>query len=228
MAVIFIRTVIIYAVLFAVFRLMGKRQIGELQPSELVSTLILSQIASQPIASQSIPLSYGIVPVVAVVCLEVIASYLTTRVPGLKRIFVGRPSILIDRGKIDRAELLRQRVTVEELMSELRSNGIADPGDVYYAVMEESGSISVLLRAAASPPSREDLGVAARERGIARLVISDGVINRENLAALGKNERWLMKRLGEEGLTANEVFVMTCDEVSNVRIVKKRRKGGEK
>ncbi|MBO4869402.1 MAG: DUF421 domain-containing protein [Clostridia bacterium] len=226
MAVIFIRTVIIYAVLFAVLRLMGKRQIGELQPSELVSTLILSQIASQPIASQSIPLSYGIVPVVAVVCLEVIASYLTTRVPALKRIFVGRPSILIDRGRIDQAELLRQRVTVEELMSELRSNGVADPGDVYYAVMEESGSISVLLKAPASPPARQDLGVEADERGMARLVISDGVINRENLAALGKNERWLMKRLGEAELTAADVFVMTCDEKSNVRIVKKRGKGG--
>ena len=130
MAVIFLRALIIYVILFLVLRLMGKRQIGELQPSELVSTLILSQIASQPIIEKNIPLSYGIVSVCAVVCLEVIASYLMTRVPFLKRFFVGKPSVLIERGKVDQSELLRQRITIEELMSQLRQQGVGDPGDV--------------------------------------------------------------------------------------------------
>lgn len=226
MAVILIRTVLIYTVLLCVIRLMGKRQIGELQPSELVTTLILSQIASQPIASQSVPISYGLVPVAAVVCLEVTASYLTARVPFLKRVFIGKPSILIDRGKIDRDELLRQRVTVEELMSELRSRGVGDPGDVYYAVMEENGSISVILRAASSPQTRGDTGADPGEKGMARIVISDGVIDTENLSALGKNAEWLNKKLKENRLTADRVFLMTCDDGDNVRIVKKQKRRG--
>lgn len=223
MAVIFLRTVIIYAVLLCVVRLMGKRQIGQLQPSELVTTLILSQIASQPIVSQSVPLSYGIVPVVAVVCIEVIASYLSARVPALKRIFIGKPSVLIKRGVIDQAELLRQRVTVEELMSELRGKGVGDPGDVYYAVMEENGTISVIQNAGSTPPSRDDAGVSTPEKGISRLIISDGKINRENLSALDKDESWLKKRLAEAELEPDDIFIMTCDDSSAVRIVKKRK-----
>lgn len=228
MAVILIRTVLIYAALLLVIRLMGKRQIGELQPSELVTTLILSQIASQPIASQSIPISYGIVPVVAVVCLEVVASFLASRIPFLKRVFVGKPSVLINRGKIDEKELMRQRVTVEELMSELRSKGVGDPGEVYYAVMEENGSISVIPKASSSPLTRQDAGAEAKENGMARLVISDGVVNRRNLEALDKNEAWLNKRLGEARVSPEDVFIMTCDDASNVRIVKKQRKRGVK
>ena len=145
MTVIFFRTVIIYLILLLVLRLMGKRQIGELQPSELVTTLLLSQIASQPILAQNVPIAYGVIPVCIVVCLEVILSFIMTRVPFLKRLFVGKPSILINKGKMDTKELMRVRVTVEELMSELRSHGVGDPADVYYAVMEENGSISVLL-----------------------------------------------------------------------------------
>jgi uncharacterized membrane protein YcaP (DUF421 family) len=226
MAVILIRTVLIYTVLLCVIRLMGKRQIGELQPSELVTTLILSQIASQPIASQSIPISYGLVPVAAVVCLEVIASYLTAKVPFLKRVFVGRPSILINRGRLDRRELLRQRVTVEELLSELRSRGVGDPGDVYYAVMEENGSISVILRAASSPLTRRDSGADPGEKGMARIVISDGVVNADNLSALGKDGGWLGKKLKENSVTPDRVFLMTCDDGDNVCIVKKQKGRG--
>ncbi len=227
MAVIFCRTVIIFIVMILVLRLMGKRQIGELQPSELVTTLILSQIASQPIVSQSIPVSYGIAPVCVVVCLEVIASFVMTRVPFLKRLFIGKPSILIDRGKLDTKELMRVRVTVEELMSELRSHGVGDISDVYYAVMEENGSISVLLKAGGCAATRDDLNVGAKEPGMARLIISDGVVNYENLKKLGKNERWLYKRLKEKNITVRNVFMMTCNDNSDVSIVKKRKEGSK-
>lgn len=227
MTVIFFRTIIVYVIMLLVLRLMGKRQIGELQPSELVTTLILSQIASQPIVSQNIPVTYGIVPVCVVVCLEVIASFVMTRVPFLKRLFVGKPSILIDRGKLDVKELLRVRVTFEELMSELRSQGVGDPSDVYYAVMEENGSISVLLKADSTAPTNKDMKIKAAERGMARLVISDGVVNTENLKKLGKDRLWLDKQLKNSGVTADKVFMMTCNDLNEINLVKKQ-KGGSK
>lgn len=227
MTVIFFRTIIVYVIMLLVLRLMGKRQIGELQPSELVTTLILSQIASQPIVSQNIPVTYGIVPVCVVVCLEVIASFVMTRVPFLKRLFVGKPSILIDRGKLDVKELLRVRVTFEELMSELRSQGVGDPSDVYYAVMEENGSISVLLKADSTSPTNKDMKIKAAERGMARLIISDGVVNTENLKKLGKDRSWLDKQLKNSGVTADKVFMMTCNDMNEINLVKKQ-KGGSK
>ena len=228
MTVIFFRTVIIYLILLLVLRLMGKRQIGELQPSELVSTLLLSQIASQPILAQNVPIAYGIIPVCIVVCVEVILSFVMTRVPFLKRLFVGKPSILINKGKMDTKELLRVRVTVEELMSELRSHGVGDPADVYYAVMEENGSISVLLKAASETVRRKDTDIKAEESGISRLIISDGVVNTENLKKAGKDEKWLKKQLDQSKLCAEDVFMMTCSDASGVYTVKKQKKGGGK
>ncbi len=227
MTVIFFRTIIVYVILLLVLRLMGKRQIGELQPSELVTTLMLSQIASQPIVMQNIPVTYGIVPVCVVVCLEVIASFVMTRVPFLKRLFVGKPSILIDRGKVDVKELMRVRVTFEELMSELRSQGVGDPSDVYYAVMEENGSISVLLKSDSNTPSKKDMNIKAAERGMARLIISDGVVNTENLRKLGKDGFWLKKQLEKSGLSADKVFMMTCNDASEIYIVKKQKGGSQ-
>lgn len=220
--VIFFRTVIIYLILILVLRLMGKRQIGELQPSELVTTLLLSQIASQPILAQNVPIAYGIIPVFIVVCLEVIFSFIMTRVPFLKRLFVGKPSILIDKGKVDTKELLRVRVTVEELMSELRSHGVGNPGDVYYAVMEENGSISVLMKAKSDTVRRNDLELDVKDAGISRLIISDGVVNVENLKKLGKNEMWLKKQLTQNNLDIKDVFMMTCDDNSQIYTVKKQ------
>ena len=228
MTVIFFRTVIIYLILLLVLRLTGKRQIGELQPSELVTTLLLSQIASQPILAQNVPITYGVIPVCIVVCLEVIASYFMTRVPPLKRLFVGKPSILIDKGRIDTKEMMRVRVTVEELMSELRSHGVGDPCDVYYAVMEENGSISVLMKAASDTVRRKDFKLNAKDGGISRLIISDGVINKENLKKLGKNENWLKKQLDNSGLKAKDVFMMTCSDTDKIYTVKKQKKGGGK
>lgn len=222
MMVIFFRTVIIYLILILVLRLMGKRQIGELQPSELVTTLLLSQIASQPILAQNVPIAYGIIPVFIVVCLEVIFSFIMTRVPFLKRLFVGKPSILIDKGKVDTKELLRVRVTVEELMSELRSHGVGNPGDVYYAVMEENGSISVLMKAKSDTVRRNDLELDVKDAGISRLIISDGVVNVENLKKLGKNEMWLKKQLTQNNLDIKDVFMMTCDDNSQIYTVKKQ------
>lgn len=222
MTVIFFRTVIIYLILILVLRLMGKRQIGELQPSELVTTLLLSQIASQPILAQNVPIAYGIIPVFIVVCLEVIFSFIMTRVPFLKRLFVGKPSILIDKGKVDTKELLRVRVTVEELMSELRSHGVGNPGDVYYAVMEENGSISVLMKAKSDTIRRNDLELDVKDAGISRLIISDGVVNVENLKKLGKNEMWLKKQLTQNNLDIKDVFMMTCDDNSQIYTVKKQ------
>lgn len=228
MTVIFFRTVIIYLILLLVLRLMGKRQIGELQPSELVTTLLLSQIASQPILAQNVPIAYGVIPVCIVVCLEVIFSFVMTRVPFLKRIFVGKPSILIDKGKIDTKELLHVRVTVEELMSELRSHGVGDPADVYYAVMEENGSISVILKAASETVRRKDIDIKAEESGISRLIISDGVVNTENLKKSGKDENWLQKQLQQSKLRSEDVFMMTCTDTSQIYTVKKQKKGGRK
>ena len=92
------RTLFLYVLITVVIRAMGKRQVGELEMSELVTTLLLSQIVSLPIEDPSIPLSHVLLPVLIIVTVEIITTYLKGRVNILKRVFESRPSILIFRG----------------------------------------------------------------------------------------------------------------------------------
>ncbi|MBR4255816.1 MAG: DUF421 domain-containing protein, partial [Clostridia bacterium] len=110
---------------------------------------------------------------------------------------------------------------------ELRSQGVGDPSDVYYAVMEENGSISVLLKSDSNTPSKKDMNIKAAERGMARLIISDGVVNTENLRKLGKDGFWLKKQLEKSGLSTDKVFMMTCNDASEIYIVKKQKGGSQ-
>ncbi len=222
MTVMFFRTIIVYIILLTVLRLMGKRQIGELQPSELVTTLLLSEIASQPITDDSVPLVYGIVPVIVVLSLEVIASFSVTKIPRLKRLFLGSPSVLINKGKLDISEMKKCRISAEELMRELRENGIGDIATVRYCIMEENGKISVIRNAADENATASDVGADNGEKGISRPVIVDGEINRDECVALGRNEDWINKQLKKNKISSpDEVFLLTCDDCDNIYIVLK-------
>ena len=172
-------------------RLMGKRQLGELEVSELVSTLLLSDIAALPITDQNIPLVYAIIPIILITTFEISLSVLLTRVPMLKNLISPRPSALIRKGKIDAKEMSRNRISIDELFSELRQKDVSDISDVEYAIMEQNGKITVIKKKSASPPTLTDLGISAEESGISHIIISDGRIDVFGLKQTGKKRQWL-------------------------------------
>ena len=208
MTVMFFRTIIIYFLLLLVLKLMGKRHIGELQPSDLVTTLLLSEIASQPVTDDNIPLVYGVVPVVVVLAVEVIISYLITRNKKLKDVFLGKPSVLIERGVIRAGEMRRVRLTVEELMSQLRQKDVPDISQVYYHKNEWKS------RSTVTSPRRERAGIARR------YLHEDDA----NVKTAGKDEAWLYKQLEPKKLKPEEIFLMTCDDAGTIYIVKNKDK----
>ena len=136
MASIFIRSIIIYVFLGFSLKMMGKRQIGELEVGELVSTLVVSEVAVLPIADPDVPLLNAIVPIVLVVCLEIIISSVKNKSEKLKKCIEGEPVFLIFRGKLIQSALADNRMSVNELLCEVRMQGIANINDVYYAVLE--------------------------------------------------------------------------------------------
>ncbi len=222
MTVMFFRTVLIYVLLLIVLRLMGKRQIGELQPSELVTTLLLSEIASQPITDDNIPIVYGIVPVVIVVAFEVTASFTVTKFACLKKLFLGSPSMLIERGKLNISEMKKCRLSVEELMRELREKNIGDISSVRYCIMEENGKISVIQNAPNQTATAADVNVNNPEKGIARPLVVDGKISEKECSALGHSTDWIGKQLKKHKISrVEDVFLLTCDDCDNVYIILK-------
>ncbi len=224
MITIFFRTVLIYLLLTGAMHLMGKRQIGELEVSELITTLLLSEIAALPIDNQEIPVMYAVIPIITLLTMEVGTSAILARCPRLKQKVVSTPSMLIRKGTLDQRELTRNRLSVDELLAALRQQGVTDPEQVEYAIMEKNGSMSIILWEAYRPAAAQDVGAQTKESGLMHLIISDGVVNRYNLSLIGRDDAWLEATLRERRVECREVLYLLCDDVGKVEMVKKDRR----
>ena len=221
MITIILRTVFLYFLVLFVIRLMGKRQIGELQTSEFIITVLLSEIASAPVTNADLPLTRAIVPVLVLLALELSISAALLHSDFLKRIFYGSPSVLIARGKISIREMRKNRMEMDELLSELRQCGISDPADVEYAILEENGRLSVFPTAENAPLTPKDMNLKKKETGIAHVCLIDGRVIDRNLALAGWTRERLDAELKQRGLSAPEVFVFTVDDGGKITCVKK-------
>ena len=216
------RTIILYILIIAGIRLMGKRQVGELEPSELVLSLIIADLASVPMQDFGIPLLAGVVPILSLLSLTMILSVLTMRSVRFRALLCGRPSLIIREGRVDQREMARNRLTVDELLEELRGQGYTDLSVVKYAILETNGKLSVLPYANQKPPTARQLKVAAEEGGLPRVVISDGRLLERNLKALGHDRPWLEVQLQKRGCRdAGEVFLMMVDEQDSIYLARR-------
>ena len=218
MITLFFRTLIIYLLLMLTLRLMGKRQIGELEISELVCTLLLSELAAIPISDNSLPMAYSIIPIFLIAVTEFIISDVKNRAPLLKRLMDGRPSVLVRKGKMMESEFRRSRISVEEFLAACRLQGVGDPADLYYAVLEQNGQLSLLLKKEASPITPEMLSLSIQENGMAHAVITDGILNEKELALCGKDKKWLSILLSAYGRKQEEVFLLLVDDAGSIHL----------
>lgn len=212
MLTILLRTVIIYVVLIGTMRLMGKRQLGELEVSELVTTLLISEIASLPIGNPSLPVMHAVIPLITILALEVSLSVLLLKCPKLKGLASARPSVLIRHGQVDQKEMRRIRISIDELVSEVRQSGLPSLEDVDYAILEQNGKISIIPRRTSQPPDAKLLGISPKENGVVHVLIGDGRIDEHNLKLLRLDREWLYDRLSEKLLALEEVFFLGMDD----------------
>lgn len=218
---ILLRTVVIYLFLLTIMRLMGKRQLGELEVSELVSTLLLSDIAALPITDPNIPLIHAIIPIIIITTFEITLSVVLTKLPALKNLISTRPSTLIRNGTIDKKEMLKNRISIDELFSELRQKDISDISEVGYAIMEQNGKLTVIKKRLNTPPTLNDLGLTADESGISHIIISDGRIDKYGLKQVKKSKEWLEGYLKAKKLSPSDIYVMTLDDLGKAYIIKR-------
>ncbi len=216
MAIAFIRTVILYLLIIAGIRLMGKRQVGELEPSELVLDLIIADLAAVPMQDFGIPLLSGIVPILTLLCITMVLSVLTMKSVRFRAVICGRPSIIVENGKIRQSEMRRNRFTVDELMEELRLKGVTDLSKIKYAVLETNGQLSVLPYADDLPVTAGQMQLKPEEKGLPVVIINDGRVLDHNLRLRGLDREWLAKQLKAGGVKrTQEVFLLTVDERNN-------------
>ena len=223
MLTIFVRTALVYVILIATMRLMGKRQLGELELTDLIVTLLISEIATLPIVDQNIQLAYAVIPLLTILSIELALSVLLLKFPALKPLTESRPSILVRNGRIDQKELSRNRISLAELMSEIRQAGYAGVEEISYAIVEQNGKLSVLPRRAAQPPDAQTLGMTPKEPGILHLLIEDGKRNTYNLNYIGLDDAWLDNVLAREKVREEEVFLLGRDDLGSLYWVKKEK-----
>lgn len=219
----FARTVILYFLIMIGLRLMGKRQIGELEPSELVLTMMISDLATVPMQDFGIPLLAGIIPILTLLALSMLISQLSLRNLRFRELVCGTPAILIREGVIQQRAMQKNRYTLDELLEELRCQGISCVEDVKYAVLENSGQLSVLPWARQQPPTAAQLQVDVEDAVVLPTVlINDGRVLQKNLAACGRDTAWLEERLLERQFSSpSEVFLLTLDEQGRISCIKK-------
>jgi len=218
---ILLRTSIIYLFLITIMRLMGKRQLGELEVSELVSTLLLSDIAALPITDQETPIVYAIIPIIIITTFEITLSVLLTRFPAFKNILSPRPSALIRAGKIDAKEMKKNRISIDELISELRQKDVYDLSEVEYAIMEQNGKITVVKKREYSQVTPKDLGIKLTESGLAHIIIADGHVDKHGLRQAKKSRSWLTGYLSAKKISPSDIYIMTLDDSEKVKIIKR-------
>ncbi len=211
MSIVFIRSVLLYVVVIFAVRLMGKRQLGELQPSELVITILISNIATLPLENPSVPLLTGVLPILALVCFEVITSWLSLRSKKLRKLISGSPKIIIRNGEIVQQTMRELRFTIDDLLVALRSQQIFTPEEVQFAIVETTGTVSVYPKSAYRPVTQSDIELDNPSENPPSVVVSDGVVIEKALTALGRDKRWLCRHLKEHGLTPEETFLAMTD-----------------
>lgn len=223
MLTVLIRTFIIYISLIFVMRLMGKRQLGELEISDLVTTFLISEIASLPITDTEIPLSHAIIPIIALLSLEVGISTLLSKFPKIKFIFSDRPSTLIKDGTLCKKAFEDSRLSFDELFSQLRQQGYDDISQIKYAILEQNGNITVIQQAKYKPLSPDTLGISVPESGLFHIIIERGKINLNGLNAVGYTEKKLNSVLSSLGYTPDDIYLMLINDALETRIIPKDR-----
>ncbi|MBQ8833555.1 MAG: DUF421 domain-containing protein [Oscillospiraceae bacterium] len=205
-----------YLLLMVGIRLLGKRQIGQMEASEFVVTMMAANLATIPMEDTELPLMSGVIPIVTLVVLELVLSWVIMKSVVLRKFLCGKPVILIDNGKLVLENLRRTRVTLDELTGHLRQKDVLDIRTVQYAILETDGNLSVFPFPKDKPASAKDAGIQAQKQLLPITIIEDGYVSKENLKKAGKDENWLARVLKNYNAQPTDALMLTVDTADQV------------
>lgn len=185
-----IKTLFLYFFIMLAYRLMGKKEVGELSIIDLIVTFLIAEMAALAIEEVNDSILMSIIPIITLVLIQIILSYLTMKLPKLRDFIDGKPSIIIKKGKIVFSEMTKLRYTLDDLLGQLRGQGVKSIEDVDYAVLENNGQLSVFQNTKDYPMP----------------LIMDGIIDYQILKEIGKDSKWLKNLIKENSLNIEDIF----------------------
>lgn len=213
MLTLIVRAIIVYLLVLVVFRLMGKRQIGEMQPFELVLTLVIADLATIPMAESAIPTLDGVVPLITLVVVHFALSFISKKSQGFRKVLNGKPVIVINPDGIDFAAIETLNMTVDDIFEAIRSAGYFKLEEIQYAIMETNGVVNVLPKSEFAPATNGDLKIKTEKSTIPYTIISEGKVLDENLLLLKYTKKELDNLLKKRQIKGVEnIGVFTIDK----------------
>lgn len=186
------RTILLYFVMLITFRVMGKREIGELSILDLVVFIMLGELAALGIIEADRPVWDQIIPMAVIVIIQIVLAYVSLKSGRFRHLIDGEPAILIRKGKIDEKQMRKQRYNMDDLLMQLREAGIGDVRDVEFAILEASGKLSVFQKQKGEH-NKDALPIFSFP------LIIDGEVQRPHLQMIDQTEEWLKKKLNKIG-----------------------------
>ena len=189
-----IRAVILYIAMVSVMRLMGKSVIGQLEPFEFVLVILIADLISVPMGDISVPIYSGILPLFTIMFVQILFSFFAMKYQRFRAMISGEPSVIINNGRFEEDEIRRNRVSIDDIIEQIRMQGHANLSEIAYAIMEVSGNISVILRNPA--PTNKP------QKVLPAVLINDGYLIRKKLARLKIKETEIDQALKAENINS--------------------------
>lgn len=218
------RSIIIYALVLVVFRLMGKRQIGQMQPFELVMTLIIADLATIPMAEMNVPLLHGIVPLLTLVVVHYFLIAITKCSTKINAFVSGKPIIIIDENGINYTAVKKLNISVDDLFESLREAGYFSFEQILFAIMETNGKMSVLPKASASPVSQDAMKIKTKENSLPVALVSDGKLLLDNLPSAKISKQQVLDFIKKQKINIKNILLLTSDKNGQVYLQQKNKK----
>ncbi len=192
MLVLFFRVMILYFLILVSLRLMGKREVGQLQPFDLVVNIMIADLASQPLSDVNIPLMAGILPVIVILFLQLLMSYLCVRSKRIRRIICGESVILVKNGRFNQKYMKNMLITVDDLTEMLRGCGLKDINDLDTLIIDTNGKASVTEK---------------KDKGLITTLIEYGEMNEDKISGLFLSKTDVIREMKKSGIyDVKEVF----------------------
>lgn len=193
--IITLKTVFFYFFIIFVYRIMGKREIGQLGITDLIVSILIAELVAISIENFNETIFYTIVPISVLVVLEILLAFFSIKSKRIRNFFDGKPSLIICEGKINYKEMVKLRYSIDDLLVSLRQNSIKSIEDVEYAFLESNGKLSIFpynfLKLKSSYPMP---------------LIIDGKIQEPTLKEVNKSKSWLLDELLQKKLTPEDIF----------------------
>lgn len=219
MSIVLIRTVILYFIVLFAIRIMGKSELSKMSPFQMVVIFMIAELAAIPIESPTVSFISGVIAIFTLLFLQVLISYISIKSEKFKNFINGRPSIIIENGKINQDEMRRLRISINDLMEQLRLGNTPNIADVNHAVLESNGSLSIITKPNKKPVTLQDMGLSAKEEILPSVIISDGTLYKDNLYKSGWDKDSLSIYLAACNIeNFKDVFMAVCDEYGNIHV----------